>query len=87
MKYNTSITVILLFSVFLTLSIGIYLPNDDIAIVRQRVLELMIWPTTQNIPSVTTNALHFASTLSSSCYWPDINYHDDSLTEILLVWR
>jgi chondroitin AC lyase len=82
MKYNASNTIILFFSLFLSLSIGIYLPNDDIAIVRQRVLELMIWPTAQDVPSVTNNALHFASILNSSCYWPDINYKDKSI----IIW-
>ncbi len=27
------------------------LPNDDIAIIHQRVLELVVWPTKENIPA------------------------------------
>jgi chondroitin AC lyase len=42
----------------------------------------MIWPTAQDVPSVTNNALHFASILNSSCYWPDINYKDKSI----IIW-
>ena len=83
MKYHIPVGLILFFSLISTLSLGIDLPHDDIAVVRQRVLELMIWPATENIPSVTNNALHFASTLNSSCYWPDINYHDKNI----VLWQ
>jgi chondroitin AC lyase len=79
MRHTTSLVILLLSILFYKLSIGIHSSNDDIAIVRQRVLELMIWPTVQDIPSVTDNALHFANTLNSSCYWPDINYKDKSI--------
>ena len=52
--------------------------RDDIDTIRQRVLQLMIWPTSNEIPAVTQNALHFASTLNRSCYWQDINYYDQN---------
>jgi len=57
-------------------------PNDDIAIIRQRVLELAIWPPEANISDAVQNALNYNATLNSSCYWPDINYHDQAI----IVW-
>ncbi|CAF1461432.1 unnamed protein product, partial [Didymodactylos carnosus] len=56
--------------------------NNDISIVRQRVLETMIWPTQLNITSTIQNALSYARTLNSSCYWSDINYADQNVA----VW-
>ena len=56
--------------------------NDDIDIVRQRVLELIIWPSAENISETIADALSYNSTLNSSCYWPDINYHDQGM----VVW-
>jgi hypothetical protein len=58
------------------------LPNEDIAIIRQRVLELTIWPTKENIPATVQDAISYSHTLNSSCYWPDINYVDKSI----VVW-
>ena len=82
MRHTTSFVFLLLSSFLLQLSIGIHLPNDDIAIIRQRVLELMIWPAPEQIPAITNSALHFVDTLNSSCYWPDINYRDQSI----VIW-
>ena len=56
--------------------------NDDIAIIRQRVLELIIWPTKENISTTVQDAIYYTETLNSSCYWPDINYEDKSI----VVW-
>ena len=50
--------------------------NDDISIIRDRVLRLMVWPTGENISLTIQQALLFNKTLNSSCYWPDINYED-----------
>ena len=56
--------------------------NDDIAIIRERVLELMIWPSDNDTASVVQSALAYTQALNSSCYWPDINYEDKSI----VVW-
>ena len=53
-----------------------YIPNDDISIIRERVLELMIWPPNYNVSVTVQAALLFTETLNSSCYWPDIDYDD-----------
>lgn len=53
--------------------------NDEIDIIRQRVLEIAIWPSPENIPSTIRFALTYNHTLNSSCYWPDINYADKSI--------
>jgi chondroitin AC lyase len=53
---------------------SIVLPNDDLDIIRQRVLEIAIWPTPDQIPIIAKSALLYSNTLNSSCYWPDINY-------------
>jgi chondroitin AC lyase len=57
--------------------------NDDITVIRQRVLQSMIWPVSGAIPSVIRNALLFAQTLNNSCYWSDIDYRDQSV----VVWK
>jgi chondroitin AC lyase len=53
--------------------------NDDISIIRQRILELTIWPLPENVSSTVQAALNFSSTLNSSCYWPDVNYTDQTV--------
>ena len=71
--------VLSVFVVLLPIATGLgYSSNDDIAIVRQRVLEQMVWPASSTVPSIVKNALHYVQTLNSSCYWPDVNYTDQS---------
>lgn len=53
--------------------------NDDIDTIRQRVLQIGIWPTVENISETVQTALSYSATLNSSCYWPDIDYADQSL--------
>ena len=55
------------------------LEADDTSIVRCRVLESMIWPMKDAIPSTVVQALTYARTLNGSCFWPDINYADQSI--------
>jgi hypothetical protein len=80
----TSIFVVsvLLSFVLPTSSLSISLPNDDLAIIRQRILELSVWPTKENISDTVEYALFYSQTLNSSCYWPDINYFGRGL----VVW-
>ena len=63
-------TVNSIFSQFLT---------DGIDIIRQRVLEQMIWPVKDNISTTIHNALLYTETLNKTCYWPDIDYNDRSV--------
>ena len=56
--------------------------NDDIDLIRQRVLEISIWPIPSNIPSTVESALMFSENLNRSCYWPDVDYFDQSIN----VW-
>lgn len=70
---------ILLLSLFSTSSNCASTPNDDIATIRQRVLEVGIWPTAENISKAVQDALSYSQTLNSSCYWPDIDYNDKRL--------
>lgn len=58
--------------------VSAYSLNDDISIIRQRILEQMIWPPAASIPSLGPNALQNIQTLNSSCYWPDVNYEDQN---------
>ena len=53
--------------------------NDDFDTIRQHVLETSIWPPAGNVSEVVEVALNYSHTLNSSCYWPDINYYDQSL--------
>lgn len=59
-----------------SLSIGGHNTNDDISIIRDRVLRLMVWPAGENISTTIQQAILFNSTLNSSCFWRDINYFD-----------
>lgn len=78
MRHNIFIAVLFLF-VLLISSIYASKSNDDIDTIRQRVLQIGIWPTTENITEIVQIALSYSATLNSSCYWPDINYADQSL--------
>lgn len=53
--------------------------NDYIVDIRQRVLELVIWPSEQAIPGVVQSALKFSTSMNRTCFWEDINYDDRSL--------
>jgi chondroitin AC lyase len=79
MRCTFFLLTILCFSLLLTSITSARSPNDDIAIIRERVLKLMIWPTDDNIPATVQRALSYTETLNRSCYWPDINYHDKSI--------
>ena len=41
--------------------------GDDIATIRQRVLEMVIWPEEQHIPQVVQLAMQYNRTMNSSC--------------------
>ena len=82
MRYTLFVLTSFCFSSLITNIISTKSPNDDIAIVRQRVLELMIWPSENNIASIVQLALLYTQKLNSSCYWPDVNYHDKNI----VVW-
>ena len=53
--------------------------NDDLAVIRERVLEHMIWPAKQNLSIIVQQALGFTRSLNKSCYWEDIDYFDQSI--------
>jgi chondroitin AC lyase len=57
--------------------------DDDISIIRQRVLQSMVWPPNGTIPSVIRTAILYTQTLNNSCYWSDIDYRDQSV----VVWK
>jgi len=76
--------VILLFGfLFSTWCVSAYIPNDDISIIHDRVLQLMIWPTKENISTTVESALRFTKILNSSCFWSDIDYHDRGIANWL----
>jgi hypothetical protein len=54
-----------------TWSVSAYTSNDDISVIRQRVLKWMIWPTKENISITVESALNFTQTLNSSCFWSE----------------
>lgn len=83
MVRNTIFIVSILFWLFFTRSsVCISDSNDDISVIRERVLELTIWPPISNISDTVANALNYNNTLNSSCYWPDIDYYDKAI----IVW-
>jgi chondroitin AC lyase len=65
------------------LSIAAPTPNDDIAIIRQRVLETSIWPSPENIQTTVWTAMGYSRRLNSSCYWIDMDYYDQSMA----LWK
>ena len=72
--------VVLLFASFLlTWTNTVSSLNDDIDVIRQRVLELIIWPKPENVSFLVQRVLNFSETLNSSCYWPDLNYTNGSV--------
>jgi chondroitin AC lyase len=56
--------------------------NDDFAIIRQRILEMELWPSKDNISNIVELAVLYNRTINSSCYWEDINYADRTIA----VW-
>ena len=71
-----------LFLAFLSVSIvSASILDDEFATIRQRVLEASVWPQAGNISEVVQLALNYSHTLNSTCYWPDLNYDDQSLVE------
>lgn len=56
--------------------------DDDIAIMRQHVLEMGLWPSKSNISNLVQSALYYHGKMNSSCYWEDINYANKTLA----VW-
>ena len=59
------------------------IPNDDVSIIRQRVLNWMLLPSKENISDTVHNALVFTHRLNSSCYWPDVTYNDTRMVHWL----
>jgi len=56
--------------------------NDDVTTISQRILELAVWPSPENVPATVRNALSYSHGLNSSCYWPDIDYSDKHI----VIW-
>ncbi len=71
MQNDIPILTIFVFSLLTILCASARSPNDDISIIRQRVLEKMIWPSPGYIPTLVQIALSNARTLNSSCYLVD----------------
>lgn len=80
-----SYIIVFLLSVISVGCVGAYRLNDDddVSIIRQRVLDLMLLPSKENITATVQHALNFTETLNSSCYWPDVIYKDTRLAH----WR
>lgn len=75
-QFFTFICTALCISLFSSLSITAHIVNDDISIIRDRVLRLMVWPAQDDISITIQKAIGFNRTLNHTCYWPDINYAD-----------
>jgi chondroitin AC lyase len=72
--------VVILFILFVsTLSKKIPTLNDEVVLIRQRLLELAIWPPPANISDTVENALSYSHTLNSSCYWADVDYTSEAI--------
>ena len=49
--------------------------QDDFAIVRENVRKIMLWPTSDQLPAILTQAAGNLSNLDRiTCQWPDLNY-------------
>jgi chondroitin AC lyase len=80
MKHCGIFIYLLVFSIW---CVSGYIPNDDVSIIRQRVLNLMLLPSKGSINDTVHNALTFTHRLNSSCYWPDVVYNDTRVVH----WR
>jgi chondroitin AC lyase len=47
---------------------------------RQRLLELILWPSKENITTIVQLAVFYNERMNSSCYWEDIDYNDKALS-------
>jgi chondroitin AC lyase len=83
MWYRISIAFILFLSLLCTSFVTVHSLNDDISVIRQRVLQSMIWPANTTISAIIKQAILYARTLNNSYYWPDIDYNDQSV----VVWK
>ena len=52
--------------------------GDDMETVRLRVLSLLLWPPVSSLPATVSAAVAAADKLNSTCYWPDVDYHDQT---------
>jgi len=57
--------------------------NDDISLIRERILNWVLWPPQENITETVRTAVEFMNTLNSTCFWPDVIYYDTRLAH----WR
>ena len=79
MQYTLVLLMTTCSSLLITSTMSARPSNDDITIIRQRVLKGMVWPTNDSLPSIVQRALSYTRVLNASCYWPDINYYDDNI--------
>ena len=84
MPPNTVYVVGAFFLLILSPTFGIagFRSNDDISTIRQRVLELTVWPAATDVPQTVQAAIRYSHSLNDSCFWPDVNYFDKSI----VVW-
>ena len=82
MFYRASMSILLLLALVSVTLTTCQSENDDISVIRQRVLEMIIWPTNDTIPGIVQAAIGYHEKLNASCYWEDINYADRTLA----VW-
>lgn len=81
MRLNSIVNSSILFLALLLISrVSSVEIDDDIATIRQRVLELAIWPPPENVTHTVWYGRFFSEKLNGSCYWEDINYTDHGTT-------
>lgn len=79
MKYPTWVSILLiLFSC--SIFVDCESIDDDIAIIHQRMLEMVLWPPKYNISNTIQSAISYNEQLNSSCYWEDIDYNNSTLS-------
>ena len=78
MKNKILITALLLFTI--SIYISAHLADDDIRIIRQRLMTEIIWPAKENLSATATDAVSYTHALNSSCYWSDIDYQDKNIS-------
>ena len=73
------VVVVLFISFVSTLSTNVRGLTDEVSIIRQRLLELSIWPPPGNISDTVETALNYSRSLNSSCYWSDVDYGSEAI--------
>ena len=77
---NNKVVFNLFLLVFLLKSISGEVIDDDVRTIHDRIMNEIIWPAKENLSSIASDAVSYTHALNDSCYWPDIDYRDQNIS-------